>query len=113
MYIVGKYGNSTKLTLGRSSGMEAYICTDLGHESREMVFYNYGNNTGNFSDYGDSGSLIFSGDGDAIAILHSGMPRGTDSGNHVTFGTPMWWVIKQILVKYPSAEFYGMAYDLD
>ena len=41
------------------------------------------------------------------------MPRGTDSGNHVTFGTPMWWVIKQILVKYPSAEFYGMAYDLD
>ncbi|KAI0294522.1 hypothetical protein BC826DRAFT_1091605 [Russula brevipes] len=51
LYIVGKYGNTTKLTLG---------------------------------------------DGDALAILHSGMPRGMH--NHVTCSTPFWWVIKQILV---------------
>jgi hypothetical protein len=39
------------------------------------------------------------------------MPRGMH--NHVTFGTPIWWVIKQILIKYPFAEFCGIAHDLD
>ncbi|KAF8876428.1 hypothetical protein CPB84DRAFT_1838678 [Gymnopilus junonius] len=102
LYIVGKYGNTTKLTLGHYSGMEAYTCTDLGLESREVVVYNYSKKSGDFSDHGDSGSLIFTGDGEGLAILHSGMPRGMH--NHVTYGTPLWWVIKQILVKYPSAE---------
>ncbi|KAG6850084.1 hypothetical protein H0H93_001217 [Arthromyces matolae] len=111
LFIVGKYGNSTKLTFGRYSGMDAYICTDSGLESREMVVYNYSKSSGDFSDYGDSGSLIFTGDGDGLAILHSGMPRGMH--NHVTYGTPLWWVIKQILEKYPFAEFYGITYTLD
>ncbi|TFK47626.1 hypothetical protein OE88DRAFT_1714482 [Heliocybe sulcata] len=111
LYIVAKYGNTSKLTLGRYSGMEAYICTAGGLESREVVVYNYSKTSGDFSDYGDSGSLIFTGSGDALAILHSGMPRGMH--NHVTYGTPIWWVIKQILEKYPFADFYGMAYTLD
>ena len=111
LYIVAKYGNTTKLTLGRYSGMEAYTCTDQGLESRDMAVYNYSKTSGDFSDYGDSGALIFTGDGDGLAILHSGMPRGMD--NHVTYGTPLWWVIKQILGKYPSAEFYGITYTLD
>jgi hypothetical protein len=33
--------------------------------------------------------------------------------NHVTYGTPLWWFIKQILGKYPSAEFCGITYTLD
>ena len=73
LYIVGKYGNTTKLTLGRYSGMDAYTCTDLGEESREVVVYNYSKTSGDFSDHGDSGSLIFTGDGDGLAILHSGI----------------------------------------
>jgi len=92
--------------------MDAYTCTDLGLESRDMVFYNYSRRSGSFSDHGDSGSLVFTGDGDALAILHSGMPQGMHS-NHVTYGTPIWWVIKQVLGKYPFAEFYGMTYSLD
>ena len=74
LYIVGKYGNTTKLTLGRYSGMNAYIRTDLGLESREVVVYNYSKTSGDFSDHGDSGSLIFTGSGDALTVLHSGMP---------------------------------------
>ena len=108
VHIVGKYGNTTKLTLGRYSGMNAYTCTDSGLESREVVVYNYSKTLGDFSDHGDSGSLIFTGDGDALAILHSGMPRGMH--NHVTYGTPIWWVIQQIQVKYPFARFYGIDY---
>lgn len=111
LYIVAKYGNTTKLTLGRYSGMDAYTCTDLGLESRDVVIYNYNRTSGDFSDHGDSGSLIFTGNGDGLAILHSGMPRGMH--NHVTYGTPIWWVIQQILVQYPSAEFYGITYTID
>ena len=113
LYIVGKlkYGNTTKLTLGRYSGMDAYTCTDLRLESREVVVYNYSKNSGDFSDHGDSGSLTFTGDGDALAILYSGMPRGMH--NHVTYGMPIWWVIKQVFVKYPFAEFYGITHSLD
>ncbi|KAH9043505.1 hypothetical protein EDB83DRAFT_2507533 [Lactarius deliciosus] len=80
----------------------AYTCTDLGLESRDVVVYNYSKTSGDFSDHGDSGSLIFAGSGDGLAILHSGMPRGMN--NHVTYGTPPL---------YPSAEFYGIAYTLD
>ncbi|KAH9042942.1 hypothetical protein EDB83DRAFT_2507572 [Lactarius deliciosus] len=111
LYIVAKYGSTTKLTLGRYSGMEAYTCTDLGLESWDVVVYNYSKTSGDFSDHGDSGSLIFTGSGDGLAILHSGMPRCMN--NHVTYGTPLWWIIKQILGKYPSAEFYGVAYTLN
>ncbi|KAJ7455008.1 hypothetical protein B0H11DRAFT_2324657 [Mycena galericulata] len=108
LYIVAKYGNTTDLTLGRYSGMEAYTCSDLGLESREAVIYNYSKTSGDFSAKGDSGSLIFTGDGNGLAILHSGMPRGMH--NHVTFGTPLWWVIEQILGRYPDAEFYGITH---
>lgn len=111
LYIVGKYGNTTKLTLGRYSGMEAYTCTDLGEESREVVVYNYSKTLGDFSGHGDSGSLIFTGDGDGLAILYSGMRHGLH--NHVTFGAPIWWVIQQILTRYPSATFFGITYTIE
>ncbi|KAI5804818.1 hypothetical protein DFH27DRAFT_386757 [Peziza echinospora] len=111
LYIVGKYGNATKLTLGRYSGMEGYICQEFGLESREVVVYNLSKTSGDFSDQGDSGSLIFTGDGSGLAMLHSGMPRGMH--NHVTFGTPMWWVIKQVCLKYRFAEFCGIAYTFE
>ncbi|KAG9016242.1 hypothetical protein FRB90_003634 [Tulasnella sp. 427] len=108
--IVGKYGNTTKLTLGNYSGMDAYTCTEFGLESREVVVYN-SKGAGDFSAKGDSGSLIFTGDGDGLAILHSGMPRGMH--NHVTYATPLWWVFKKLLERYPSAELYGMEYTLE
>jgi len=110
LYVVAKYGNTTKLTLGNYSGMDAYTCTEFGLESREVVVYN-GKGSGDFSAKGDSGSLIFTGDGDGLAILHSGMPRGMH--NHVTYATPLWWVIKLLLERYPFAEFYGIEYTLD
>ncbi|KAF6758905.1 hypothetical protein DFP72DRAFT_163863 [Ephemerocybe angulata] len=106
--MVGKYGGATKLTLGRYSGMEAFICNDLGEESREVVVYNYRRVSGDFAKYGDSGSLVFTGDGDAVAVLHSGMPRGRS--NHVSYGTPVWWVMEQVRTRYPFAEFCGIEY---
>ncbi|KAI0674586.1 hypothetical protein C8Q78DRAFT_1076207 [Trametes maxima] len=76
LYIVTKYGSASNLTLGRYAGMDEYTCDEFDVESREVVVYNYtkaeGRKTsGDFSDHGDSGSLIFTGGGDALAILHS------------------------------------------
>ena len=61
LYIVAKYGNMTKLTLGHYCGMDTCICTNLEEESREVIVHNYSKTSGDFLDHGDSGSLIFNG----------------------------------------------------
>ncbi|KLO15344.1 hypothetical protein SCHPADRAFT_938823 [Schizopora paradoxa] len=99
MYVVAKDGNATDLTVGRYTGLEAYLCDESGRkESIEVPIFNYSKTAGNFSAKGDSGSLIFTGDGRKLAVLHSGMP-------HVTFGTPAWWVVDRLMLKYKYADF--------
>ena len=103
MYVVGKDGYTSGLTLGRYSGLEGYICNECGLESKELVIYNFDKKSTNFSEHGDSGLLIWTGHGRMVAMLHSGMLRGMSS--HVTFGAPMWWIIRQLLLRYPKAIF--------
>jgi len=101
--IVLKDGNTTDLTVGRYAGLEAYTCDEFGIESIELAIYNYDKQSGPFSAKGDSGSLIFAGDGSMVGVLHSGMPKGASS--HVTYATPAWWVVEQIKLRYPHADF--------
>jgi hypothetical protein len=108
MYVVAKDGNTTDLTVGRYAGLEAYLCDEFGKESIEVAVYNYSKTSSNFSAKGDSGSLIFTGDGRMLAVLHSGMPRGLSS--HVTFGTPAWWVVDRLMLKYKYADFNREAF---
>ncbi|KAF5330144.1 hypothetical protein D9611_010648 [Ephemerocybe angulata] len=100
MYVVAKDGSATDLTVGRYAGLEAYLCDEFGNESIEVAVYNYSQTSGDFAAKGDSGSLIFTGDGRKLAVLHSGMPRG-----NVAFGTPAWWVVERLLLKYKYADF--------
>lgn len=102
--IVMKDGNSSDLTVGRYAGLEAYTADDLGVESIELAIYNYDWQSGPFSAKGDSGSLIFDGEGRMVGILHSGMPKGVSS--HVTFATPVYFALDQIRIRYPNADFY-------
>jgi len=30
--------------------------------------------------------------------------------NHVTYATPAWWAIEQIMVEYPCADFNRIAF---
>ena len=106
--IVMKDGNTTDLTVGRYSGLEAYLCDDLGVESIELAIYNYDRQSGSFSAKGDSGSLIFDGEGRMVGILHSGMPKG--GSNHVTYATPAWWAIEQLKSKYPYADLNRISF---
>ena len=106
--IVMKNGNATDLTVGCYASLEAYLCDDLGVESIELAIYNYDKKSGSFSAKGDSGSLIFDGEGRMVGIIHSGMPKG--GNNHVTFATPAWWALEQLKVKYPHADFNRIAF---
>ncbi|QRV97300.1 transmembrane protein [Ceratobasidium sp. AG-Ba] len=103
IFIVGKNGNTTDFTVGRHAGLEAYLCDESGRESVEVAIYNYDRSSGSFSAKGDSGALIFTGDGRMLAILHSAIGKGHYS--HVSFGTPAWWVIEQLKTRYPHADF--------
>ena len=84
-HIVMKDGNATDLTVERLAGLEAYLCDELGVESVELAIYNYDLQSGPFTMQGDSGSLIFNGEGQMVGILHSGIQNGVS--NHVTFAT--------------------------
>ncbi|KAH6919020.1 hypothetical protein BKA70DRAFT_1381645 [Coprinopsis sp. MPI-PUGE-AT-0042] len=102
--IVGKVGSATDFTLGRLSGLDALVWSvDTNEESREMAIFNYDRTSGSFADKGDSGSLVFDGQGRMAGLVHSGIKdRGC---SHVTFATPAWWVIEQVKLKYPHADF--------
>jgi hypothetical protein len=84
--LVMKDGNTTDLMVGRYSGLEAYLCDDLGVESIELAIYNYDKQSGPFSAKGNLGSLVFDGQGHMVGILHSGMPNC--GSKHVTYATP-------------------------
>ncbi|KAG9079634.1 hypothetical protein FRC06_007612 [Ceratobasidium sp. 370] len=107
-FIVAKDGQSTNLTFGRQSELEAYTCSDLAGRSWEVAVLNYNQRHGNFSAKGDSGAVIFNAQGKLVAMLHSGMPRGMS--NHVTFGTPAYYVLELIREHYPHADFSCMKF---
>ncbi|KAF8333922.1 uncharacterized protein EI90DRAFT_3015015 [Cantharellus anzutake] len=98
--IVAKNGQTTDLTFGRFSELEAYTCDEFEHDSWEVAVLNFNRKHGNFSDHG---ACIFDAKGKMVAILHSGMPRGTSS--HVTFGTPAHYVVDLVRERYPHADF--------
>ncbi len=102
-FIVAKDGQSTDLTFGRYSALEAYTCDKFNHCSWEVPVFNYNSKSRNFAAKGDSGSLIFNAGGKMLAVLHSGMPRGSSS--HVSFATPAHFVLEQIKLRYPNADF--------
>ncbi|TFY57121.1 hypothetical protein EVG20_g8663, partial [Dentipellis fragilis] len=117
-FVVGKAGSATDFTVGRYAGLDAYLCSKSGKESVEVAIYNYNHSYNhncskatatvtspslNFAAPGDSGSLVFTGDGRMLAILHSAMPRGPYS--HVAFGTPAWWAVEQLKGHYKHADF--------
>ena len=81
-------GNIIDLTVGCYPSLEAYLRDDLGVESIELAIYDYDMQSGSFSAKGDSGSLIFDGEGRMVGILRSVIPKG--GSNHVTYATPAW-----------------------
>lgn len=103
---VAKDGQSTDLTFGRLSELEAYTCDELEHHSWEVAVLNFSKKHGNFSEKGDSGASIFNVQGKLVAILHSGI-----TSKHVTFGTPGHYIVELVQQHYPHADFDGLKFD--
>ena len=103
---VAKDGQSTDLTFGRLSELEAYTCDELEHHSWEAAVLNFSKKHGNFSEKGDSGASIFNVQGKLVAILHSGI-----TSKHVTFGTPGHYIVELVKQHYPHADFDGLKFD--
>lgn len=108
---MAKHGQTTNLTFGRYSRLEAYHCDEFEKDSWEVAIFNYDKNSGNFSDYGDSGSIIFNAEGKIVALLHSGTPSKELLDSHVTYGTPGHFIFDQIKEHYPDADFSRLSFD--
>jgi hypothetical protein len=103
--LVIKNGNATDVTIGRATGMFSFVRDkDTGQESREWAIFNYGDNSGVFSDYGDSGSIIVDGLGRIGGLLTGG--TGKAETLDITYATPMWWLWPRIKQHFPNAHLY-------
>ncbi|KAJ3991618.1 hypothetical protein F5050DRAFT_1802082 [Lentinula boryana] len=106
---VAKDGNTTDFTIGRFTGLEAYIQNPAG-ESKEYVVYNSGYFAIHaFAAKGDSGAMVFyanGGEGCIVGQLHSGGTKDGSGGAYVTYLTPGWWLQEQVQKKYPHAQFF-------
>ena len=108
--IVGKSGNTTDLTVGVFAGLESFVFNEGGIVSAELGIYNSGaKNAGVFSDMGDSGSGVWyikQGKAHWVGQLHSGSNSGGPTAIHITYCTPMWYVIEQVKKVSPHDDFY-------
>ncbi|TFY61914.1 hypothetical protein EVG20_g6885 [Dentipellis fragilis] len=110
--IVGKDGTGTGLTFGRYVGLESFVCNDLGVESMELGVYSRSKHSPIFSYKGDSGALIWDGNGRAVGQLHSGQSKDGLDSMHVTYATPAWWLLERIKLEFPHAVFFHDTWSL-
>jgi len=108
--IVLKDGSTTDLTVGRYAGLESFLSDEGAVESVELAIYNYDKKSGPFSSKGDSGSLIFDSLGRMVGLLHSGKSKSPSTSAHITYATPVWWLVSRIKDRYPHADLYRTAW---
>ena len=108
--VVGKDGTATGLTFGRYAGLESFVCDSNGVESVALGFYNRGKwgdrNFAAFADKGDSGALLWDGDGHAVGQLHSAQFKDSASSCYIAYATPAWWLVDRIKLQFPNAVFF-------
>ncbi|KAG2070520.1 hypothetical protein BDR04DRAFT_1100012 [Suillus decipiens] len=105
--LVLKNGSTTGTTVGRANGLESFtrIYDEYGvnHTSIEIAVLPYKSHS-NFSDVGDSGSIVLARDGRIVGILTGG--AGPTDRTSITYITPYWWIEKQIKAKYPGCFLF-------
>ena len=107
--LVVKSGNSTDVTIGRTTGIMTFVREYFEggtHEtSMELAIYPYGNKAGAFSAPGDSGSIIANGEGHIIGLLTGGA-KLMDSTD-VTYAIPLFWLFNErVKSHFPNAFLY-------
>ncbi|CAE6503240.1 unnamed protein product [Rhizoctonia solani] len=104
-YVI-KRGSATQTTIGRLNGFDSYErrYNSLGHmDSMAMAIFSYDDESGPFSEPGDSGAVI----ADAHARFAGFVTGGTGNPHYsdIIYATPMVWLWNKVLkVKYPRAD---------
>ncbi len=103
---VMKRSLNTLTTIGCLNGFEShvrrYFAIGGSYDSAEAAVFNYDNNSGPFSRFGDSGSIIVDALGKFAAFLTSG--KGPTRSPDITFGSPMHWLWDIIKAEFPGAN---------
>jgi hypothetical protein len=103
--IVIKSGSKTGVTIGRATGVYSYVRTLTNEVSKEWAIIKYDKNSPDFSDTGDSGSLVVDGCG-RIGGMITGGSGPEDGPIDITYATPMWWLWPRIKRRFPNANLY-------
>ena len=107
LYVI-KRGLTTLTTIGRATGLfsyaREYFANQTHRDSIEWAILPYDNDSGAFSNRGDSGSIIASGAGKFGGLLTGGSGRTVSSD--ITYATPMFWLWLIIKAKFPNANLY-------
>ncbi|KAH9005357.1 hypothetical protein EDB83DRAFT_755181 [Lactarius deliciosus] len=109
--MVVKSGNSTGVTIGRTTGIMSFVREDFEdgtHKtSMELPIYPYSQEDGAFSAPGDSGSIIADGKGRIVGLLTGGAGKTDSTKSDVTYASPFFWVFdERIKASFPDAHFY-------
>jgi len=108
--LVVKNGLTTGTTVGRTNGLESFtrIYDEYGinQTSIEIAVLPYDKNHGQFSDRGDSGSVVLARDGRIVGIITGG--AGPTDETVITYVTPYWWIEQQVKAKYPGCFLYDV-----
>ena len=106
--LVAKRGNATGTTLGRANGIFSVVrdyFTDMSinQTSMEWGILNYDSESDDFSEPGDSGSIIADIGGCIGGMLTGG--SGKTETSDVTYATPFWWLLERIQANgFPNAH---------
>ncbi|KAF8959249.1 hypothetical protein BDZ97DRAFT_1761585 [Flammula alnicola] len=105
--LVIKSGCTTGVTTGRATGVisfvREYFKNGPHQTSMEWAILPY-DKSGAFSAPGDSGAIIFDGQGRIGGVLtgRTGKTETTD----ITYGTPFYWLMQRIKERFPHAYLY-------
>ena len=108
--LVVKNGFTTGTTIGRVNGLESYTRIykeyNINQESIEIAVLPYDEMHDEFSDAGDSGSVVLDRAGRIVEILTGG--SGVTDGTDTTYLTPYWWIQEQVKDKFPDWFLYDI-----
>ncbi|KAF8988531.1 hypothetical protein BDQ17DRAFT_1334507 [Cyathus striatus] len=109
-----KNGSRTKTTAGFGNGIKSFVREYLsgGTEQTSMEYaILVQENHSEFSDRGDSGSIIVDSEGRAAALLIGGC--GYNQSTDITYATPFEWLLERIRTKFPNIHLYLTEEEVD
>ncbi|KAF4619733.1 hypothetical protein D9613_004713 [Agrocybe pediades] len=125
--LVIKSRSASGVTVGRATGSFALVRDEeTGKVSKQWAIYNYyeKRDRSYFAECGDSGSVVVDRNGRIGGMIVGGsgcwsstlmaLKKGEadEFDVHVTYATPMWWIMDRVKAKYPDVELVpGVSFD--